>query len=74
MLPELAGRMHQTPCDLSDRPSIYLVDVATSPAAATDIRARVAAGTSTADLVPAPVAAYIQKHRLYSHVPSEGIA
>jgi nicotinate-nucleotide adenylyltransferase len=74
MLPELAARMRQTPCDISDRPSIYLVDAATSPAAATDIRTRVAGGTSITDLVPAPVADYIQKHRLYSHVPSEGIA
>ena len=74
MLPELADRMRQTPCDLSDRPSIYIVDAPTAPAEATDIRKRVAAGTSIAGLVPESVATYIQKHRLYSHVPPEGIA
>ena len=32
----------------------------------TDVRRRVAAGESIADLVPAAVARYIEQHRLYS--------
>ncbi len=38
----------------------------------TDIRGRLAAGESIADLVPAPVARYIESHRLYIDPPSQG--
>ena len=36
----------------------------------TDIRGRIASGQGIADLVPAPVASYIARHRLYQDPPS----
>jgi nicotinate-nucleotide adenylyltransferase len=74
LLPELASRMRHAPCAVPDSPSIVLVDAPTAPVTATDVRQRVAAGASIADLVPAAVAAYIHKHRLYTTVPTKGLA
>lgn len=74
LLPELASRMKRAPCDVPGRPTILLVDAPTADVAATDIRQRAAAGAPLTDLVPAAVAAYIQKHRLYSDVTPKGLA
>jgi nicotinate-nucleotide adenylyltransferase len=74
LLPELAPRMKRAPCDVPKRPAILLVDAPTADVAATDIRRRAAEGASLTDCVPAAVAAYIQKHRLYSDVTPKGLA
>ena len=73
-LPELAARMKRAPCDVPDRPAILLLDAPTADVAATDIRQRAAAGAPLTDLVPAAVAAYIQKQRLYSDDTTKGLA
>jgi nicotinate-nucleotide adenylyltransferase len=67
MLPALADRMvdaGDTGLDAS-RPSIFLVDADTAPVSSTDVRRRVASGTSIEGLVPPAVAAYIESHGLY---------
>lgn len=74
LLPELAPRMQLTPCNIPDRPAILLVQAPTAPVSATDIRQRVADGESIVDLVPAAVAAYIEKHRLYTGITTKGLA
>jgi nicotinate-nucleotide adenylyltransferase len=69
-LPTLAERMH-TPGDssakpaLSDSPAIWLVEASTRNVSSSSIRHRLAAAEPTADLLPAIVAAYITRHRLY---------
>jgi nicotinate-nucleotide adenylyltransferase len=74
LLPELAPRMRNAPCNIPDKPSILLVDAPTAPVSATDVRQRVAAGASIVGLVPAAVATYIEKHRLYTTIPTKGLA
>ena len=69
VLPRLAARMvsvreNQTYAT-SSQASIFLVDAPTAPVSSTDVRARIARGTSIAGLVPDAVAAYIDAHRLY---------
>lgn len=44
---------------------IFLIDTDTPDVSSSDIRQRLAAGHSVADLVPAPVARYIHTHHLY---------
>ena len=63
---------HRAPCppsqlrDLgSEERRVILVEANTPDVSATEIRHRVRAGYSLADIVPASVAAYIQAHRLY---------
>ena len=46
--------------------TVSYIDAATPDISSTDIRARLAAGQSIADLVPPAVARYILNHRLYS--------
>ena len=61
----------RVPSAFSRRPSattrVILVDAHTPDVSSTEIRRRVRAGDSLAGLVPDPVAAYIQAHRLYEH-------
>jgi nicotinate-nucleotide adenylyltransferase len=65
-LPALAPRMIE-PAQLtpSASPRIVLLDAATPDVSSTEIRRRAAAGEPLDGLVPAPVAAYIEQHRLY---------
>ena len=59
----------RVPSAFSLRPSantrVILVEANTPDVSATDIRRRIRAGESLADLVPDSIALYIQKHRLY---------
>ncbi len=45
-----------------------IVDLPSMDVSATDVRRRIAAGESIADLVPDPVRSYIARHRLYASV------
>jgi nicotinate-nucleotide adenylyltransferase len=66
-LPALSGRMIEAPCaaaDLAD-PRVVLVDARTAAVSSTDVRRRVAAGSTIAGLVPEAVATHIEKHGLY---------
>ena len=73
-LPELAPRMRETPCDIPDEPGIFLVEAVTAPVSSTDVRSRIAAGSSIAGMVPDAVAAHIRKHRLYAAHTRKGLA
>ena len=73
-LPELAARMVTMPAEIPHQPAILLIDAPTAPVSSTEVRQRVAAGDPIADLVPAPVDAYISKHRLYSGNAPKGQA
>ncbi len=64
VLPALAPRMHAGGTDV-EAPAIFLVDAPTAPVSSTDVRRRLAEGGAIADLVPAAVAAHIERHRLY---------
>jgi len=66
LLPALASRMLEAPCDVPPRPSIFLVDAATAPVSSTDVRRRLGAGESIDGLVPGAVARYIRSHGLYA--------
>jgi nicotinate-nucleotide adenylyltransferase len=70
--PELAQRMVTEPYTIPPETGIFLVDAPTPPVSSTDIRERLAARRPVLDLVPAAVAAYIEKHGLYG--PSTGAA
>jgi nicotinate-nucleotide adenylyltransferase len=50
---------------------IRLIDAPTSPVSSTDIRRHLAEGQSIHGLVPAAVAAHIERHRLYGPAPRE---
>lgn len=65
-LPELAGRMLETPSRIPAQPSIFLVDAATAPISSTEVRRRLAAGEPIDGLVPDDVARYIRSHGLYA--------
>lgn len=73
-LPEIAARMCETPCAIAAEPGIFLVDAMTSPVSSTDVRSRIAAGSSIDGLVPEAVAAHIRKHDLYATRIREGLA
>ena len=73
-LPEIAARMHETPCATPTEPGIFLVDAMTSAVSSTDVRSRIAAGLPIDGLVPDAVAAHIRKHQLYASPPREGLA
>lgn len=64
LLPALASRMRVGPAE-TRIPTVFLVDAPTAPISSTDVRRRVEAGEAIADLVPASVAAHIERHRLY---------
>lgn len=70
-LPELATRMIDAPgsWDVGSRPHIVLIDAPTASVSSTDVRHRAAAGQSIHSLVPAAVAAHIQRHELYGQAP-----
>ncbi|HYN09119.1 MAG TPA: nicotinate-nucleotide adenylyltransferase [Vicinamibacterales bacterium] len=65
VLPELADRMFETPCEIPSRPGIFLVDEATAPVSSTDVRDRLARGESIDGLVPPAVMRYIERQDLY---------
>lgn len=73
-LPELESRMRETPCDIPAGPGIFLVEASTSAVSSTDVRSRIAAGSSIAGLVPDAVAAHIRKHGLYAAHTGKGLA
>ena len=72
-LPELAARMQPATAGVPDCPAILLVDAPTADVSATAIRRRAAAGEPLTGFVPAAVAAYIQKHQLYSETTPKGL-
>lgn len=69
VLPRLASRMITVAKNqayaTSSQASIFLIDATTAPVSSTDVRARIARGSSITGLVPDAVAAYIDEHRLY---------
>jgi nicotinate-nucleotide adenylyltransferase len=71
-LPDLASRMTTalaaTRPTRATRPNIILLEAKTPDVSATDIRQRVARGESIAGLVPAAVAAYIDRNLLYGEI------
>jgi nicotinate-nucleotide adenylyltransferase len=71
-LPALVARMVTRPYTIPAETGIFLVDAPTPAVSSTDIRELLAARRPVADLVPAAVAAYIEKHGLYA--PSTGAA
>jgi nicotinate-nucleotide adenylyltransferase len=64
-LPDLAGRMCETPCEIPSRPGIFLVDAPTAPVSSTDVRDRLVRGESIDGLVPPAVMTYIERQNLY---------
>lgn len=65
LLPGLAGRMIETPCEIPSRPGIFLVDAPTAPVSSTGIRERLARGASIDGLVAPAVKTYIERQDLY---------
>lgn len=66
LLPDLSGRMCETPCEIPSRPGIFLVDAPTAPVSSTDVRDRLNRGESIDGLVPLAVKSYIEKQNLYA--------
>jgi len=66
--PALASRVHdgRTGAPAGPATRVILVEAATREVSSTMIRARRAEGTAIDDLVPAPVARYIETHDLYA--------
>lgn len=69
-LPELAGRMREPRTGPRRRapagsPAVWLVDAETRDVASSTIRRRLAASEPAGDLLPAAVANYVSRHRLY---------
>jgi len=65
-LPDLAERMHDTPCALTASPGIFLVDARTSRASSTRIRRALATGNALDGLLPRTVAEYAVRQGLYA--------
>lgn len=65
LVPELAARMRDTPCDVPPAPSIFLVDAATAPVSSTAVRQAVQAAGRLDTMVPAAVARHIARYGLY---------
>ncbi len=63
-LTDLRGGRYPSEEDLKS-PRIYLTDYVAVDVSATDVREAIADGRSIEGLVPPPVAAYIEKYRLY---------
>ena len=65
--PDLTARARRPPDGVSTGAgtSIFLVEAATSDVSSTDLRARLASGTSIDGLVPPGVAQHIRAHHLY---------
>lgn len=68
-LPELAERMHDAPCALTQRAGIFLIDAQTAPVSSTSLRAALAAERPVDGLLPGTVATYAVQHRLYAEPP-----
>jgi nicotinate-nucleotide adenylyltransferase len=66
LLPELAGRMHDAPCEATSSPGIFLIDVKTAAVSSTDVRQALAAGNRAVGLLPETVAEYAVRHDLYA--------
>lgn len=64
-LPALESRFCDAACSVPPQPGIFLVDAPTSPVSSTDIRRAVAEGRPLTGMVPADVAAYIERQGLY---------
>lgn len=64
-LPALTPRMVDASAVVPSHPAVILVDAPTAPVSSTDIRRRLAEGLPIDGLVPAGVAAYIERHGLY---------
>lgn len=71
ILAGLAHRMLDAPCAIPAQPAVFLVEAPTAPVSSTEIRASVRSGRSITDLVPAGVAAYIERHGLYADAPKD---
>lgn len=71
-LPALGGRMVAgvSRARRLDRPSLILIDAPTADVASTAIRQRLATRQSIEGMVPAKVAEYIERHRLYTRSES----
>lgn len=69
LVPELAGRMRDTPCEVPPAPSIFLVDAPTAPVSSTGVRQSILEGAGLERMVPAAVAAHIERYRLYRESP-----
>jgi nicotinate-nucleotide adenylyltransferase len=64
-MPDLAARMTDAPATPNRGPAIHLVEAATAPVSSTAIRRALEEGRSVNGLLPAAVAAHIERHRLY---------
>lgn len=80
-LPDLAEHMRpvtrgseRVSVDADTAASVFLIDAVTPDVSSTDVRARVARGEPLAGLVPANVAAYIKRRRLYEPRLGEQLA
>ena len=65
LLPTLAGRMIETPCEIASGPGIFLVDAPTAPVSSTGVRERRMRGESIDGLVAPAVKTYIERQNLY---------
>jgi nicotinate-nucleotide adenylyltransferase len=70
LVPDLADRMQDTPCEVGPAPGIFLVDASTMAVSSTEVRQAVMDGRPIDGMVPAAVAAHIDKHGLYRADPS----
>lgn len=64
-LPELADRMYEAPGTLPTKPGIFLIEALTAAVSSTEVRTALAAGRPLEGLLPAAVATYAERHRLY---------
>jgi nicotinate-nucleotide adenylyltransferase len=65
LLPSLAPRMIQAPCEVPSEASILLVEAPTSPASSTEVRRSLGAQMSRDGWLRPAVVAHIARHRLY---------
>ncbi len=80
-LPSLRPRLRVVTGDAAPRadetlrtPVVFLVDADTPDISSTDIRVRLANGRPLGERVPAPVAEYIERRRLYARPDGEKVA
>lgn len=65
LVPALADRMQDTPCEVPPAPSIFLVDAPTTAVSSTIVREAVFGGSPLGALVPPAVARHIERYGLY---------